>query len=59
MYLNWMHIHLFIHFLEMPVEPFKINKDTQIVKKLLQCQRPRHGLTRNHISESYVMTYVS
>ncbi|KHF97929.1 hypothetical protein F383_37217 [Gossypium arboreum] len=24
-----------------------------------RCQRPRRGLTREHISKSYVMTYVS
>ncbi|KHG16555.1 hypothetical protein F383_09090 [Gossypium arboreum] len=24
-----------------------------------RCQRIKHGLTRTHISESYVMTYVS
>ncbi|KHF97951.1 ATP-dependent RNA helicase MRH4, mitochondrial [Gossypium arboreum] len=32
------------------MEPFRIDKDTRIVKKLVQRQRPRRGLTCNHIS---------
>ncbi|KHF98698.1 hypothetical protein F383_37825 [Gossypium arboreum] len=29
------------------------------IKVTYQCQRIKRGLTRTHISESYVMTYVS
>ena len=43
-------IYTFVHNLSLPVEPFGIKKDTRIVGRLVQCQRPRRGLTCNHIS---------
>ncbi|KHF99679.1 hypothetical protein F383_18930 [Gossypium arboreum] len=33
MNLNQIHIHIVIHFLRMPVEPFRINKDTRMARK--------------------------
>ncbi|KHG03945.1 Galactokinase [Gossypium arboreum] len=36
-------------FLEIPIEPFGINKDTRIAHKLIQCQHPRRGFTCNQI----------
>ncbi|KHG19906.1 hypothetical protein F383_25459 [Gossypium arboreum] len=33
MYLDWIQIHIIIHFLRIPVKPFEINKDTQIAQE--------------------------
>ncbi|KHG24511.1 hypothetical protein F383_31014 [Gossypium arboreum] len=33
MYLNRIHVHIIIHSLRMPVELFRINKDTRIARK--------------------------
>ncbi|KHG07684.1 hypothetical protein F383_34258 [Gossypium arboreum] len=42
--------YTFDHCLSLPVEPFGIEYGTQIIIYIVQCQRPRRGLTCNHIS---------